>query len=70
MLQISMTSAGVATNTVSIAFGSTATLANGIQLSTTTPTKEFGMDTIHAYSGIVSVITDNGSTTLRITECR
>jgi len=70
MLQLTMTSGGVATNTASIAFGSTATLANGIQLSTTTPTLVFGMDTNHAYSGIVSAITDNGSTTLRVTECR
>lgn len=70
MIQHVKNSAGAATNTVSIAFGATATLGNGIELSTTTPNVEFGMDTKHPYSGIVTAITSVGSTTVRVTECR
>ena len=69
-IQLVTNTLGVATNTPSIAFGATATLANGLQLSTSTPFVEFGMDTDHPYSGAVSAITDVGSTTLRVTECR
>lgn len=70
-VQLSLQANGVSTSTPSIAFGSTATLANGIQLSTTTPYIEFGMDTDHAYSGIVTAInTGSASTTLRVSECR
>ena len=69
-IQLVVDSLDIATNTPSVAFGSSATLANGLQLSTSTPFLEFGMDTDHPYSGIVSVITDKGSTTLRVSECR
>ena len=62
--------AGVATSTVSLAYGATATLANGTELSTTTPFVELGMDTDHAYQGTVTAIANTGSTTLRVTECR
>lgn len=70
MLQLVTTNAGVATNTPSVSFSSTATLADGIKLSTTTPTLVLGMDTDHAYQGAVSMITDQGSTTVRKIECR
>lgn len=70
-IQLARTVDGTSTSTPSIAFGATATLANGMQLSTTTPYLEFGMDTDHAYSGIVTAINSgSASTTLRVTECR
>ena len=70
-LQQVRTAAGVATSSVSISFdeGALATVNNGIQLSTSTPTIEFGINTFHPYGGAVHAITDTGSTTLRITEC-
>lgn len=70
-IQLNRDADGTATSTPSIAFGTIATLGNGMQLSTSTPFLEFGMDTDHAYSGIVTAINSgSASTTLRVTECR
>lgn len=63
---------GTATNTPSIAFndGTAATLTSGLTLSTSTPYIEFGLDTDFPYVGAVTGITETGSTTVRVTECR
>ena len=66
-----------ATNTVSLSFdeGAAATLVDGIDFdlsvfATNTPQfREFGLSTIWPYTGAVTGITDNGSTTLQVTEC-
>ncbi len=63
--------AGVASSSVSLALNEDvlATVGNGIQLSTTTPTLTFGINTPLPYTGAVHAITDTASTTLRVTEC-
>ena len=66
-----------ATNTVSLSFdeGAAATLVDGIDFdlsvfATNTPQfREFGLSTNWPYTGAVTGITDNGSTTLQVTEC-
>ena len=68
-----------ATNTVYVAFdGKTATVANGFPIFTTgSPTAsssevaflEFGLDTDFPYTGAISVISNNGSTTLNAINC-
>ena len=67
-----------ATNTVYVAFGATATVNNGIGLGvgngttgvgTSTPYIDFGLKTVFPYSGIVNAITNNGTTTVLVTEC-
>jgi len=69
-IQQARTSNGISTSTVSLAFdGNNATLANGIELSTTTPYMDFGLNTPFPYTGAVQAITSFGSTTLRVTEC-
>lgn len=62
---------GVATSTPSLSFdeGAAATLAAGLQISTGTPSIEFGRNTFFPYIGAVTGITGNGSTTVRVTEC-
>lgn len=69
-LQLPKDSLGVATNTVSVVLGSTATLGGGLQLATSTNSLTFGLNTDLPFTGSVSAITSNGSTTMRITECR
>lgn len=62
---------GVATSSVFINFGATATVDNGIELSTSTPYLEFGFETDNPYTGIVTGITNGAaSTTVLVTECR
>ena len=69
-----------ATNTVAIAFGGVATLAQGYQLvpvqessniasGTTTPSIQFGLKTDFPYTGPVTALTNNGTTTVLVTEC-
>ena len=68
-----------ATNTVAIAFGGTAALGQGYQLvpvqemnvptGTTTPSVQFGLRTDLPYAGAVTALTNNGSTTVLVTEC-
>lgn len=63
-----------ATNTLSINFGAAATVNSGIQLPPATTTNEsdkitLGLDTDFPYTGDVMGITNNGSTTVRITQC-
>lgn len=62
---------GAATSTVSLAFndGSAATVSTGLQLSTTSPFIEFGLDTDFPYVGAVTGITNTGSTTVQVTAC-
>ena len=71
MLQQVTTAGGVATSSVSLGFNEDVALTsgNGIQLSTSTPTITFGLNTDFPYDGAVRAITDTGSTTLRVTEC-
>lgn len=66
-----------ATNTYSLSFdsGVAATVGNGLELNglggTTTENKiTFGLNTDFPYVGAVTGITDQGSTTLLVTECR
>lgn len=63
--------AGGATTTPSLSFNEDvpATAGNGLQLSTSTPTIDFGLNTDFPYIGAVQAITDTSSTTLRVTEC-
>jgi len=63
---------GVATGTVSLSFdeGAASVLANGFELATNTPEIIFGLNTDFPYVGAVTGITSNGSTTVRVTECR
>ncbi len=69
-----------ATNTVAIAFGGTAVLGQGYQLvpvqessnttsGTTTPSVQFGLRTDLPYTGAVTALTNNGSTTVLVMEC-
>lgn len=63
-----------ATNTLSINFGATATVNTGLQLPPATTTNEtdhieLGINTNFPYTGDVMGITNNGSTTVRITQC-
>ncbi len=71
MIQQVRDASGIATSTVSISLenGYNATLGNGIQLSTSTPSLTFGLNTLFPYEGAVQAITNVGSTTLRVTEC-
>ena len=71
-IELVETTAGVATNTPSISFdeGADATLTGGLKLSTSTPSITFGLNTYFPYTGAVTGITDVGSTTIRVTECR
>jgi len=71
-IELVETTSGVATNTPSISFdeGTDATLAGGLKLSTSTPSIVFGLNTDFPYTGAVTGITDVGSTTIRVTECR
>ena len=64
-------SSGVATNTVHVSFdeGAAATTASGLTLATTTQFIDFGLNTDFPYVGIVTGITDTGSTTVRVTQC-
>lgn len=62
-----------ATNTASLSFGGTAVSGRGIQLSTSTPTPDsqiFGLATEKPYQGAISAITDTGSTTVKVIQCR
>ncbi len=63
--------AGVATSTVSLSFdeGAAATVNGGLQISTSTPSIEFGRNADLPYVGAVTGITNAGSTTVRVTEC-
>ena len=65
-------SAGVATSSLSVAFNADvqATANNGLQLSTSTPTIDFGINTDFPYTGAVQVLASSGSTTVRVTECK
>lgn len=63
-----------ATNTVSYALGTAATIASGAQLTTATTTSpvafvEMGIATDNPYTGAVSAITNVGSSTVLVTEC-
>ena len=71
-IELPVTSAGIATNTVALSFdeGAVAVLGSGLTLSTTTTlTKEFGLQTPFPYTGAVTGITNTASTTVRVTEC-
>lgn len=66
-----------ATNTVNLAFnaGTAATITSGLQLTTATTTSpvayiDFGRNTDFPYTGAVTGITNTGSTTILVTECR
>lgn len=64
-----------ATNTVFIAYGATATTQNSTRLSSSTNSMipdriEMGLDTDFPYTGAVSAITNQGSTTVGVTVCR
>lgn len=69
-IQLPKNDAGVASNTVSINFDASSTLASGYQLSTTSNEMTFGLNTVFPFVGEVNAITSTGSTTLRVTECR
>ena len=69
-VDLPISSEGVATNTVSLGLGVTATLNAGTQLATSTNTFVFGLNTDMPFTGSVSAITSNGSTSIRVTECR
>lgn len=67
-----------ATNTVALALGGTATLGQGYQLvptsasgtgGTTTPSIQLGLKTDLPYTGIVTALTNNGTTTVLVIEC-
>ena len=60
-----------ASNTVSVAFqlGTPATLSNGFILATETPEVTFGLNTPFPYTGRVTGITSNSSTTIKVTQC-
>ena len=59
-----------ATNTIAIAFGANITIDSGLVLTpTTTPYIDFGLNTDMPYTGIVNAITDNGTSTILVTEC-
>ena len=60
---------GVATNTISLGYGVTATLALSGDLSTTTPSREIGLNTNFAFTGAIHAITSTGSTTAKVVEC-
>ena len=70
----------LATNTVSFSFNedAAATLNSGLLIglsqagftgSTSTPAVDFGITTVFPYTGSVTAITDNGTTTVAVTEC-
>ena len=68
-------STDLATNTPALFFGSwthnTDTLAtSGYRISTTTNPAILGLNTDLPYTGSLYALTDNGSTTIRVTECR
>lgn len=65
-----VTSAGVATNTVSLAMGATAVTTGGFTLSTSSNAITMGLNTDLPYTGVVSAITNNGSTSIGVVECR
>lgn len=71
-IELIKTATNVATSTPSISFsnGAKATLATGFQLSTTTPSIEFGLDTDFPYTGTVSgIATAGASTIVRVIQC-
>ena len=71
-IELIKTAGNIATSTPSISFlnGAKATVATGLQLSTTTPSIEFGLDTDFPYTGQVSGIVGAGSSTIvRVTQC-
>ena len=70
-LQQSRDSVGVATSSVFLSFdeGVAATVNSGLELSTTTPFIEFGIDTDFPYTGAVTAIGNSGSTTVLATIC-
>ena len=64
------TSAGVASSSVSLSFGGTATVGNGYVLSTTTPEATFGLNTDYPFTGAVTGITNGtASGTVLVTQC-
>ena len=70
IVQLPKNDSGVASNTVSINFGASSTLASGYQLSTTTNEMTFGLNTAFPFVEDVNAITSTGSTTIRVIECR
>lgn len=69
-VDLPISDAGAATNTVSLGLGVTATLNEGVQLATSTNTFVFGLNTDMPFTGSVSAITSNGTTSIRVVECR
>ena len=61
---------GYATSTPDLSFGGTAVSGSNFALSTTTPFIELGMTTDFPYTGAVTAITNTGSTTISVIECR
>ena len=61
---------GRSTSTPYLSFGGTAVSESGFMLSTTTPFVELGMTTDFPYTGTVTGITNTGSTTVTVIECR
>ncbi len=62
----------VATNTITISIdeGAAAVKNKGYVLTTTTPTIVFGLNTDLPYTGAVTAITNVGTTSVLVTECR